>query len=128
MGVTQKQMGTRHEYRIAYIFERFGYSWDRSRSSLGIDLKIWKEGHLRFLVSSKKTSTFRPIYIPRQEVKRLRAAARETGAEALLCFGFRRTGVFALPIDKVGTLKSTRLFYKIYPGDGKPLKELLDFK
>ncbi len=120
-----KTRGTMFEYRVAYLFERFGYSWDRSGSSLGVDLKISKGGRLCCLVSCKKTSTLGPIYLPRREVERLKASANETGADGLLCFGFRRTAVLALPIDKVASLKGTRLYYKIHPTDGKPLKELL---
>ena len=123
--ITPKRRGVRFEYRVAYLFERFGYSWDRSGSSLGIDLKISKDGRLCYLVSCKKTSTLGPIYLPRQEVERLGVAVKETGAEGLLSFGFHKTAIFALPIDKIADLESTRLYYKIYPGDGKPLKELL---
>lgn len=119
-------MGTRHEYRIAYLFERFGYTWDRSGSSMGIDLKIWKGGRLRYLVSSKKTSKFGPIYLPRGEVERLKAVAKETGARALVCFGFHRTPVLALPLEKISALKRTEYSYKICPGDGVPLKKLLE--
>ena len=123
--VTPKQKGTQMEYRVAYIFERFGYSWDRSRSSLGIDLKISKGGGLRYLVSCKKTSSFGPIYLPKHEVERLKAAAKETKAEGFLCFGFHRTPVLALPLKKVSALERTKHSYKIYPKDGMPLKELL---
>lgn len=123
--VTPKQKGTRWEYYVAHFFERFGFAWDRSGSSLGVDLKISKGGRLCYLVSCKKTSMLGPIYLPRREVERLKASAIETGAMGLICFGFHRTGIFALPVDKVSDLKSTRLYYKLYPTDGKSLKELL---
>lgn len=124
--VTPKGRGVRFEYRVAYLFERFGYSWDRSGSSLGVDLKISKGGRLRCLVSCKKTSKLGPIYLPRNEVERLSASAKETGAQGMVCFGFRLTPVFTLPIEKVAGLESTRLYYKINPADGKPLKEILE--
>ena len=120
-----KRRGVSFEYRTAYLFERFGYSWDRSRSSLGIDLKISKSGSLRYLVSCKKTSSFGPIYLPKDEVERLKAAAKETKAEGFLCFGFHRTPVLALPLKRISALERTKHSYKIYPKDGIPLKELL---
>ncbi len=123
--VTAKQRGTQWEYYVARLFERFGFVWDRSGSSLGVDLKISRKGHLCYLVSCKKTSKFGPIYLPRWEVERLKAAAKETGVTGLLCFGFHRTPVLALPLKKVARLKSTKCNYKIYPTDGKPLKEIL---
>lgn len=123
--VSPKKRGTRFEYRTAYLFERFGFAWDRSGSSLGVDLKISKGGRLRYLVSCKKTSTFGPIYVPRREVEHLQVAAKETGAEGLLCFGFYRTPPLALPVGRARNLESTKHNYKIYPTDGKPLKELL---
>ena len=123
--VTAKQKGTQWEYYVAHLFERFGFSWDRSRSSLGIDLKISKGGSLRYLVSCKKTSSFGPIYLPKHEVERLKAAAKETKAEGFLCFGFHRTPVLALPLERVSALKRTKQSYKIYPEDGILLKELL---
>jgi Holliday junction resolvase len=124
--VTPKRRGVRFEYAVAYVFERFGYSWDRSGSSLGIDLKISKDGRLCYLVSCKKTSTSGPIYLPRREVERLKASAAGTGVQGLICFGFNRTPALALRVDEITELKSTRHNYKIYPGDGMPLKELLD--
>ncbi len=123
--VTPKKRGTRFEYYVAHLFERFGYSWDRSGSSLGIDLKISKGGHLRYLVSCKKTSTLGQIYLPRYEVERLKASTNETGAQGMVCFSFNRTPVLALRLDEVFGIESTRRNYKIYPTNGKPLKELL---
>lgn len=123
--VTPKQKGTRWEYNVAYLFERFGYSWDRSGSSLGIDLKIWKDGRLRYLVSAKKTSTLGPIYLPRREVERLKISANETGAGGLICFGFRRTPILVITLDEIHRLENTRLSYKLHPTDGRPLIELL---
>lgn len=123
--VTAKRRGVSFEYKTAYIFRDFGYSWDRSGSSLGIDLKISKGGHPCYLVSCKKTSTSGPIYLPRQDVEQLKSAAKETGAKGLLCFGFHRSPVLALPVKKATGLERTRRNYKIYPTDGKPLKEIL---
>jgi Holliday junction resolvase len=125
MASMAKRRGVRFEYRTAYLFERFGYSWDRSGSSLGVDLKIFKEGRLRYLVNCKKTSTFKPIYVPQAEIDRLISLATETGAEGLLCFGFRFTPVLALPVNEIASLRSTKHSYKIHPTDGKPLKEIL---
>lgn len=122
---TPKKRGQNFEYRVAYIFERFGFSWDRSGSSLGVDLKISRDGRLLYLVSCKKTSTLGPIYLQRNEVERLMASADETGARGMICFGFRRTPVLAIPLDKIADLKSTRLYYKLHLGDGKPLKDIL---
>ena len=51
--VTPKRRGVRFECTVAYLFERFAFTWDRSGSSLGIDLKISKDGRLRYLVSCK---------------------------------------------------------------------------
>jgi Holliday junction resolvase len=118
-------MGGAFEYRVAYVFERFGYSWDRSRSSLGIDLRIWERGHLRYLINAKKTSTLKPIYLPKSEIKRLRASAKETGARGLVCFGFRRTPILAVSLNEIDKLRKTRLYYKLTLEDGKPLKEML---
>jgi len=123
--VTPKKKGQNFEYKTAYLFERFGFAWDRSGSSLGVDLKISKDGRLRYLVSCKKTSTLGPIYLQKYEVERLKASADETRAQGMVCFGFRRTPVLALLIEKIADLKSTKLHYKLYPADGKPLKEIL---
>lgn len=123
--VSPKLRGVNFEYRVAYIFERFGYTWDRSGSSLGIDLKILKDGRLFYLVSCKKTSTLGPIYLPRLEVDRLAASASRSEVRGLICFGFNRTPVLALAIDHVRRLQGTRLSYKLYPTDGRPLTELL---
>jgi Holliday junction resolvase len=123
--VTPKKKGQNFEYKTAYLFERFGFSWDRSGSSLGVDLKISRDGRLRYLVSCKKTSTLGPIYLPRREVGRLRTSAEETGAKAMVCFGFRRTPVLAIPAEKISELRGTKLYYKLYPRDGRPLKEIL---
>ena len=124
--VTPKRWGVRFEYAVAYLFERFGFTRDRSGSSLGIDLKISKNGRLRYLVSCKKTSTLGPIYLPRYEVKRLKASTSETGARGMVCFGFNRTPVLALQVDEVFDLEGTKRNYKIYPANGRPLKELLE--
>jgi hypothetical protein len=120
-----KLKGVNFEYRCAHLFERFGYTWDRSGSSLGIDLKISKDGRLRYLVSCKKTSTLGPIYLPRLEADRLAASASSAGVQGLVCFGFKRTPILALPLEHVQRLKGTRLSYKLYPADGRPLAKLL---
>ncbi|MEW6592106.1 MAG: restriction endonuclease [Candidatus Hadarchaeota archaeon] len=122
---TSKKRGTMFEYRVSYLLEGLGFSWDRSGSSLGIDLKISKKGKLRYLISCKKTTRAGPIYLPKGEVERLKASAKETGAEGLVCFGFMRTPVLALNLKEISKLPSTRLYYKIQMGDGRPLKELL---
>jgi Holliday junction resolvase len=123
--VLPKLRGVNFEYRVAYVFERFGYTWDRSGSSLGTDLKISKDGRLCYLVSCKKTSGNGPIYLPRIEVDRLAQSAFRSEALGLICFGFNRSPVFALPIEQVHFTKGTRLSYKLYPTDGHPLTELL---
>jgi len=123
--VTPKKRGTRFEYRVAYIFEKFGYSWDRSGSSLGIDLKISKKGRLCYLVSCKKTSSTSIIYIPKNEVASLRKSSKETGAEGLICFGFYKTPVFAINVCDVLSLEKTRKYYRLTPQVGSPLERLL---
>jgi len=123
--VSPKLRGVNFEYRCAYLFERFGYTWDRSGSSLGIDLKILKDGRLCHLVNCKKTSKLGPIYLQRSEVDRLAASASRAGVQGLVCFGFNRTPVLALAIEHVRRLKGTRLSYKLYPTDGRPLIKLL---
>jgi len=123
--VLPKLRGVNFEYRVAYLFERFGYTWDRSGSSLGTDLKILKDGRLRYLVSCKKTSKLGPIYLPRLEVNRLAAGASSAGVQGLVCFGFNRTPILTLPLEHIQRLKGTRLSYKLYPADGRPLAKLL---
>ena len=123
--VSRKQRGVNFEYKCAYLFERFGHSWDRSGSSLGIDLKILKEGKLRFLVNCKKTSKLEPIYLPKFEVERLATMAFQSGVRGLVCFGFRRTPIFVITLDELHQLRGTRLNYKLRLGDGRPLAEFL---
>jgi Holliday junction resolvase len=77
------------------------------------------------LVNCKKTSEIGPIYISRLEIERLAAQAAQTGAEGLICFGFGRTPILALTLDQIPRLKATRLNYKLYPSDGRPLIEIL---
>ncbi|MDI6820278.1 MAG: restriction endonuclease [Candidatus Hodarchaeaceae archaeon] len=120
-----KRQGTNFEYRVAYIFERFGYTWDRSGSSLGIDLKISRDGNPRYLVNCKKTSSIGPIYLPRLEVERLIASASRAGVRGIICFGFKRTPVLAVTLEQIRHLRATRLSYKLYPTDGHRLDELL---
>jgi Holliday junction resolvase len=122
---TPKKRGTRFEYRTAYLFESLGFNWDRSGSSLGIDLKISKRGRLCYLVNCKKTSTLKPIYMPKSEVKRLRVSAKETGAQGLVCFGFRRTPILTVTLEEIGELSKTRLHFKLTPENGRPLKDML---
>ncbi|MFN4133506.1 MAG: hypothetical protein ACK4GQ_03960 [Candidatus Hadarchaeales archaeon] len=122
---TPKKRGTNFEYRVAYLFESFGYEWDRSGSSLGIDLKIFRDGRLRYLVSCKKTSAREMIYVPKSEVNFLLDNARRCGAEALLCFSFYRTPILVLPIAGLKKLQKTRLFFKIDASAGAPLREFL---
>lgn len=123
--VSAKQQGTNFEYRVAYLFERFGYTWDRSGSSLGIDLKISRDGNLRYLVNCKKTSSAGPIYLPRLEVERLTASASQAGVQGMICFGFNRTPILAVTLEQIRHLRATKLSYKLYPTDGHPLAELL---
>lgn len=123
--VPPKRRGVRFEYRVAHEFERFGYEWDRARSSLGVDLKISLSGKPKFLVSCKKTSSLRPIYLPTVEIERLARRSAEVGAIGLICFGFRRTRVLVLTLDQLRELPKTRLSYKLSPRDGRPLAEFL---
>jgi len=123
---TQKRRGTNFEYRVAYLFEEFGYEWDRSGSSLGIDLKIYRRGKIRYLVSCKKTSRLVPIYVAEREISMLEKKAREMKAEPMICFGFRRTPILALSLREVKKLPRTKLYYRIDPGVGRPLREILE--
>jgi len=124
--VTQKKRGTNFEYRVAYLFEEFGFDWDRAGSSLGIDLKIFGKGRVSYLVSCKKTSRMVPIYVRRDEVRMLEGKAREMNAEALVCFGFRRTPAMVLTLNELKRLPRTKLYYRIDPGRGRPLREFLE--
>ena len=123
---TPKKRGTNFEYRVAYLFEEFGYEWERSGGSLGIDLKIYSRGRLTYLVSCKKTSKLAPLYISKSEIESLKFKAKEMRAKALLCFGFRRTPILAFPIDKITKLPQSRLFYKLLPEHGTALKKMLE--
>ena len=76
-------------------------------------------------MNCKKTSKLGPIYLPRLEVDRLAASASRSGVQGLVCFGFNRTPILALAIEHVRRLKGTRLSYKLYLTDGRPLAELL---
>lgn len=124
--VSQKRRGTNFEYRVAYLFEEFGFEWDRAGSSLGIDLKVYRRGKLRYLVSCKKTSRIVPIYVTKDEVRMLEEKAREMGAEAMVCFGFRRTPILALKIGEIKKLPKTKVYYRIDPNVGRPLREILE--
>ncbi len=120
-----KQRGVQFEYRTAYFFERFGHTWDRSGSSLGIDLKILKNGKLHYLTNCKKTAKSKIIYLSQAEVERLSAQAVERGAKGLVCFGFYRSPIYVLTVDEMKKLERTKLNYKLKLGDGTPLKEFL---
>ena len=122
--VTPKSRGTRWEYRVAYRFERWGYQWKRSGSSLGTyDLLILRDGRPRFLVSCKKTMGDR-LYVPLSEVEELRREARGFGAKPLLCFGFRRTSPLVCEPGKLR--RSGGESYRLERGDGEPLDEWLE--
>lgn len=123
---TPKKRGTGFEYRVAYLFESLGYSWDRSGSSLGIDLKISKNGRLEYLINCKKTSTKKAIYLPKPDVEKLKESSRLTGAKGLVCFGFNRTPILVVPLEKIGKLSESRLYYKLTENDGGPLKDLVE--
>jgi Holliday junction resolvase len=122
---TAKQRGVQFEYGCAYFFERFGYTWDRSGSSLGIDLKILKNGKLHYLINCKKTVKSKIIYLAQTEVERLSAEAAERGAKDLVCFGFYRSPICVFALNEVKKLERTKLNYKLKPEDGTPLEELL---
>jgi Holliday junction resolvase len=122
---TPKKRGTNFEYRVAYLFRDFGYEWERSGSSLRVDLKIYLKGKLKYLVSCKKTSKLKPIYVPKSEIAFLRSKGREMGAEPLICFGFKRSPIFVFPVTKAHKLPCSSKFYKLLPEHGVPLKEML---
>lgn len=122
---SSKKRGTRFEYRVAYVFEDFGYSWDRSGSSLGVDLKILKKGALCFLVSCKKTSEKDVIYLPKDEVKSLADEAERRDTQGLVCYGFYRTPVFVTRLGNMGDLEQTRKSYKLVKGEGMVLEDFL---
>jgi Holliday junction resolvase len=92
---------------------------------LGIDLKILKDGTLRYLVNCKKTSKPGPIYLQKFEVEQLEARASLSSAQGLVCFGFKRTPIFVVTLNELSQLESTRLSYKLKLGDGRPLAEFL---
>ncbi|KXB01850.1 hypothetical protein AKJ43_03025 [candidate division MSBL1 archaeon SCGC-AAA261D19] len=123
--VGSKKRGTRFEYRVAYVFENYGYCWDRSGSSLGVDLKILKGGDLRFLVSCKKTSTKDVIYLPKAEVENLADEAERRRARGLICYGFYRTPVFVVALKDMGDLEQTRKSYKLARNRGTALENFL---
>ncbi|KXA96935.1 hypothetical protein AKJ38_02245 [candidate division MSBL1 archaeon SCGC-AAA259I14] len=120
-----KKRGTRFEYRVAYRFEDFGYSWDRSGSSLGVDLKVLEDGDLRFLVSCKKTSTKDVIYLPKAEVEDLADEAERRGAPGLICYGFYRTPVFVVPLENMSDLEQTEKSYKLEKSRDATLDDFL---
>jgi len=120
--VTPRSRGIRWEYRVAHRFERWGYRWKRSGSSLGTyDLLILKGGKPQFLVSCKKTMKD-VLYIPVEEVRELEREAKEWGVRPLLCFGFRRTSPL---VCEPGELRRRGKSYRLERGDGRPLDEWL---
>lgn len=121
-----KKRGTRFEYRVAYTFEDLGYSWDRSGSSLGVDLKILKDGDLCFLVSCKKTSTKDVIYLPKEEVEDLAGESELRGARGLICYAFYRTPIFVAPLRDITNLEETKKSYKFTGDEGIDLETFLD--
>ncbi len=123
--VKPKARGTQFEYRTAYLFAKYGFKWDRSRSSLGTDLKISKNGQLRYLVSCKKTATKEIIYLPREEAEKLARESTEREAQGLICFGFNRTPVYAIRIENLRNVESTKKSYKLSPNSGILLKDIL---
>lgn len=123
--VLSKSRGVRFEYRVAHKFKKFGYTWDRSGSSLGVDLKILKNGELHYLVSCKKTSKSRVIYLPQKEVEELSVEASNRGAEGLICFGFYRTPIFVHPIEEIEDLEKTKKSYKLEEGGSGSLTAFL---
>lgn len=122
---TAKQRGVQFEYRCAYFFEQFGYTWDRSGNSLGIDLKILKNGKLHYLINCKKTVKSKLIYLAQTEVERLSPEAVERGAKGLVCFGFYRDPIYVPTINEMKKFECTKLNYKLNPGDGAPLEKFL---
>ncbi len=120
-----KRRGVNFEYRVAYKFEEFGYEWDRSGSSLGIDLKILKDGKIRYLVSCKKTSKSEVIYFPKSEAQDLSEKASEREVEGLICYGFYRTPIYAHTLRETDSLKETKKNYKLEPESSITLEEFL---
>lgn len=120
-----KTRGTQFEYRTAYLFEEFGYEWDRSRSSLGTDLKILKDGKLRYLVNCKKTSKAKAIYIPQKEVMQLEKKSGRRSAQGLICFGFYRTPIFTHTLESIKKVKRTKKSYKLVKENAYNLKKFL---
>lgn len=120
-----KRRGTNFEYRTAYKFEEFGYTWDRSGSSLGVDLKILKNGDLRYLVSCKKTSESNTIYIPKAEIQEFSEESSLRGVKGLICYGFYRTPIFVHPLEKIDELDETKKNYKFQAGESQSLEEFL---
>lgn len=121
-----KKRGVRFEYRTSHKFEEFGYSWDRSGSSLGVDIKILKGGELRYLVSCKKTSESETIYLPKFEVEGLAEEASKRDVEGLICYGFYRTPIFVHSIDDIDQLEQTEKSYKLEPRSSPSLGDFLE--
>lgn len=120
-----KRRGTRFEYRVAHEFEDRGYLWDRSGSSLGVDLKVFKAGELRFLVSYKKTSAKDVIYLSKAEVESLTDEAERREVQGLICYGFYRTPVFVVPLENITGLEGTEKSYKLVRDGGMALEAFL---
>ncbi|MBS3815033.1 MAG: hypothetical protein KGY45_00540 [Hadesarchaea archaeon] len=120
-----KTRGVQFEYRVAYQFEDFEYDWDRSGSSLGTDLKILKDGKLKYLVNCKKTSKSDVIYLKKSEVKRLKKKSKERNAQGLICFGFHRTPIFVRTLEDINEVEQTEKSYKLKEENNQSLKNLL---
>ncbi|KXB09625.1 hypothetical protein AKJ35_00520 [candidate division MSBL1 archaeon SCGC-AAA833F18] len=120
-----KTRGVQFEYRTAHLFEKFGYEWDRSGSSLGTDLKILKDGELKYLVNCKKTSKSKVIYLPRSEVKDLAETVKKREAQGLICFGFHCTPIFTHTLDSIENTEQTEKNYKLVKEDSQTLRSFL---
>lgn len=92
---------------------------------MGIDLKILREGSLRYLVSCKKTSKSDAIYMPRREVEKLSAKASKRGVEGLICFGFYRTPIFVRKVGEMEDLEKTKKSYKLREEGSRSLESFL---
>jgi Holliday junction resolvase len=123
--VLPKRRGTAFEYQVAHVFEKFGFEWKRSGSSLGTDLYILKNGKFRFLVGCKKTGTRKPIYIEVSEIDSLENEAKEKNCVPLFCVGFRYTSPFVLTLEEIRKTHQTKNAHKVVMSDGIPLSDFL---
>lgn len=117
-----KHRGVSFEYRCAYLFNRLGYGWKRSRGSYGShDLEILKDGKPRYFISCKKTMRDF-IYIEKKEIEKLKEEARGAGVIPLVCFGFSRTPVMVIEPKNIKR-RTPEGNYKLVAGDGEDLRE-----